>query len=422
MTVGQRIAQKRKELGLSQEGLGEQLGVSRQAIYKWESDATLPEIEKLISLSRIFSVSVGWLLGEEEQEFVPEDKELTEDQLRMVETIVDRYLAAQPKPEPPKKRRWPWVLGAVAVIAVVAVFFSLFEKLESLYTKYSYLQSSISAVENGLANQIGSITDRVEEILHAQNELTAEWSTEVKSMDIPANTVTFHIRVVPKTYREGMTALFVARNGETVVETPVGIGEGNAFEGDVTCPLTDDIDLTVVFLTEGQRETQVLDDYRHLYSGTFPGMLIMGSLWMNERDGVIPADGEDKEHFFYSDEDYMYGQWRARAVDIKVGLFKDQKLVQWYREEMQEVIYNGERTERLWYFWDEVVLEEGSVYCEAAIVTDEYGRVSVYPGNYLQFRGDSWSGSGSWDSGPLSPDGWEFGAKNNARRQLPTGV
>ena len=37
MTMGQRIAQKRKEQGLSQEGLGEQLGVSRQAIYKWES-------------------------------------------------------------------------------------------------------------------------------------------------------------------------------------------------------------------------------------------------------------------------------------------------------------------------------------------------------------------------------------------------
>ena len=66
MTLGQRIAQKRKELGLSQEGLGEQLGVSRQAIYKWESDASLPEIGKLITLSRIFSVSVGWLLGAEE--------------------------------------------------------------------------------------------------------------------------------------------------------------------------------------------------------------------------------------------------------------------------------------------------------------------------------------------------------------------
>ena len=105
MTVGQRIAQKRKELGLSQENLGEQLGVSRQAIYKWESDATLPEIEKLISLSRIFSVSVGWLLGEEERETVSEDRELTEEQLRMVEEIVGRYLEAQPQPEPPRKKR-----------------------------------------------------------------------------------------------------------------------------------------------------------------------------------------------------------------------------------------------------------------------------------------------------------------------------
>ena len=43
MTIGQRIAQKRKELGLSQEALGERLGVSRQSIYKWEADAALPD-------------------------------------------------------------------------------------------------------------------------------------------------------------------------------------------------------------------------------------------------------------------------------------------------------------------------------------------------------------------------------------------
>ena len=46
MTVGERIAQLRKEHTLSQEELGEQLNVSRQAIYKWERKASLPEIEK----------------------------------------------------------------------------------------------------------------------------------------------------------------------------------------------------------------------------------------------------------------------------------------------------------------------------------------------------------------------------------------
>ena len=59
MTIGQRIAQKRRELSLSQEALGAELGVSRQAIYKWESDAAVPEIDKLITLSRRFGVSVG---------------------------------------------------------------------------------------------------------------------------------------------------------------------------------------------------------------------------------------------------------------------------------------------------------------------------------------------------------------------------
>lgn len=43
MTIGERISQKRKELGLSQESLGEKLGISRQAIYKWESDPPCPK-------------------------------------------------------------------------------------------------------------------------------------------------------------------------------------------------------------------------------------------------------------------------------------------------------------------------------------------------------------------------------------------
>ena len=72
MTLGQRIAQKRKELGISQENLGERLGVSRQAIYKWESDSAMPEVEKLVALSGLFGVSVGWLLGTEEEPTAPE--------------------------------------------------------------------------------------------------------------------------------------------------------------------------------------------------------------------------------------------------------------------------------------------------------------------------------------------------------------
>ena len=63
MTLGQRIQELRKNLGLSQEELGEKMGVSRQAISKWEGDQTIPELDKLISLSKLFGRTVGQLLG-----------------------------------------------------------------------------------------------------------------------------------------------------------------------------------------------------------------------------------------------------------------------------------------------------------------------------------------------------------------------
>ena len=67
MTIGQRIAELRRQNNLSQEALGEALGVTRQSISKWESDGALPEIEKLVAMSRLFGVSVGALLGVEEE-------------------------------------------------------------------------------------------------------------------------------------------------------------------------------------------------------------------------------------------------------------------------------------------------------------------------------------------------------------------
>ena len=42
MTMGRRIAEQRKRIGLSQEALGEKMGVSRQAISKWEADGAVP--------------------------------------------------------------------------------------------------------------------------------------------------------------------------------------------------------------------------------------------------------------------------------------------------------------------------------------------------------------------------------------------
>ena len=65
MTFGEKIQKLRKEAGLSQEELSYQLKVSRQAISKWENDSGYPETEKIIRMSKIFNVTLDYLLNEE---------------------------------------------------------------------------------------------------------------------------------------------------------------------------------------------------------------------------------------------------------------------------------------------------------------------------------------------------------------------
>ncbi len=62
MTIGQKIIQLRNAADISQEQLAEMLGVSRQSISKWEMDQALPQIDKVLQLAEIFSVSTDELL------------------------------------------------------------------------------------------------------------------------------------------------------------------------------------------------------------------------------------------------------------------------------------------------------------------------------------------------------------------------
>lgn len=409
MTIGQRIAQKRKELGLSQEGLGEQLGVSRQAIYKWESDASLPEIDKLITLSKIFSVPVGWLLGVEEEPAPSEASpgELTEQQLAMVQEIVDRYLAAQTRPAPQKRRRLVKFCAILALAALVVCLFNLFSKLDRVSQDYYNLRWSVDNVSNNVNNQIGSITNRVEDILKSQNALTAEWSAQAASTDLLANTVTFDVRVVPKTYVEGMTAVFQAHSGEETVELPVEPGADHAFAGQITCPLTDNISLTAVFITGDKRETQWLEDYVYLYTGSFPDLALDGSLWfdmVHRKDNLLPASDRGVRIQNFETYNDVWSWEPEPPAQVQVGLFRDQRLVLWYEKRDREIIVNGKtKTGSGWYRPRDVELDPGSVYSEALLYTDEYGRRRICYAEAIAYD----ENEQSWET----PRGYEYSSE-----------
>ena len=62
MTMADRIQSLRKTKGISQEELADQIGVSRQAVSKWESEQSNPDLEKVILLSEYFEVTTDYLL------------------------------------------------------------------------------------------------------------------------------------------------------------------------------------------------------------------------------------------------------------------------------------------------------------------------------------------------------------------------
>ena len=100
MTLGQRISMYRKDLGISQEALGEWLGVSRQAVSKWETDAAAPDMTNLIALAREFGVSVAELTQTPEPRDVP---------------VTDVPAGS------PSRRGWWAALGALVVVILVMI-------------------------------------------------------------------------------------------------------------------------------------------------------------------------------------------------------------------------------------------------------------------------------------------------------------
>ena len=65
MIMADKIMELRKKNGWSQEELAEKLGVSRQAVSKWESAQSAPDTQRILEMSRIFGVSTDYLLKDE---------------------------------------------------------------------------------------------------------------------------------------------------------------------------------------------------------------------------------------------------------------------------------------------------------------------------------------------------------------------
>ena len=97
MILADKIIQLRKKSGWSQEELAEKLGVSRQAVSKWEGAQSIPDLERVLAMSRLFGVSTDYLLKDEQEEDAPQAQEAEGDTLARRVTMAEAQAFLQVK-------------------------------------------------------------------------------------------------------------------------------------------------------------------------------------------------------------------------------------------------------------------------------------------------------------------------------------
>ncbi len=223
MTLGQRIQKLRKGAGLTQEQLAERMGVTRQAVSKWESDGGVPELDTLIAMSRLFHVTIGQLLGVEElrKSGVGSGEDGGQTQVgtglheAQVEAILRRYVEAtraQRQAPPSLYGKYGWkapllaVAGLAAVVLVLGLFISSMNStIGNMRATLSNLQTTVWDWEYEMANMQSQIRQMQEE----QNSLFSNLDSAVTGFDPERETVELEL----STYTPG-----------TQLELPMNVG------------------------------------------------------------------------------------------------------------------------------------------------------------------------------------------------------
>ena len=309
-TLGRRIQEARKAAGLSQESLGERLGVSRQAVSKWEADTSVPELENLIAMSRIFGVTIGALLGVEPPEETgeaataktPEDAapagELTDRELAAVEAIVQKYLEAAGKPRwSQRKKLAVWCAACAAVLAAVLGVRSGFSALER---QLNQVQSRVEGIETGYSYQINNLSGKLSGLLESQSSLISGCQLRVTDFDLQEQLWYLTVSATPKEYTTDTVATFTARTDTGETSSAEARNEDGTFSAENwavpmgTSP-GGEVQVSVAFSDGGTVRTEALE-----------------TLYESPADYRLDVDG-------YWNTDWDSGQLTFQQLDLKIG-------------------------------------------------------------------------------------------------------
>ena len=207
MTLGQNIQAARKAKGLSQETLAEKIGVSRQALGKWEKDTALPGLDNLQALAAELGTGVDALLGTEPS--APAAPAVTLDAMRDL-------LSARDAEEKRRRRLWGCAGGATFLIlaGLLAGMALQYERqIDALNQNYAAIQASYAAQQADLSAQISELQDAVR--MGETTVLDWRWLPADKlHRDAAGSWMPVQVQVTPRTVQDGMTARLAVRSGD----------------------------------------------------------------------------------------------------------------------------------------------------------------------------------------------------------------
>ena len=276
MELYEKLYELRRASGMSQEELAEKLGVSRQAVSKWESGATQPELPKLIELSKIYQVSVDALLSLEHAKKQQDSSPAAPAAEGAAQDAAERSPAAKPDFRTFCAQHKKIVGGAaVALAALIAVGAHYNNRINTLSMQVNDLRSQLYNVQNNLSRQIDGISNNVSDILTRESSLISQYNYEITNVDLKKQECTIAFSLLPKTISEGTTVIIGVtdhgnsspldsyRPGYSADLTQDGFGY---LHGSVTVPLSDELGVGVNFKHDGETQSEELDTIYDLKS------------------------------------------------------------------------------------------------------------------------------------------------------------
>ncbi len=263
MTLGNRIASLRKAAGLSQEALAAKLGVSRQAIGKWEADATLPSLDNLHQLAKELGVSIDALLTGEETD-AQSTPEAGPPQTPLSLEGVQALLEGQARSDRRRQKRTLLRLGVPTALAVLALAAGLAwqnGQLASLRNQLGTVQGSVATLDGSVA----ALQSQLSAGILGQGQTTfsesllASWDVQVKEYSPAESRVLMSLSATPRTITEdcALRFTFVLSDGQSLSLDAVQ-GEGDVFFAEGWVPLAESYTLNVSLIRSGETKVEQL--------------------------------------------------------------------------------------------------------------------------------------------------------------------